>query len=89
MIVLMLLLAGQAADADAMMKGAGARLSVPCGEACVAPSPDLRYRIDTEEPAGLDPKDRALADKAGRCAVVGDRICTRPPRRLWSAPLRR
>lgn len=83
----LLLLAGQQPPpADALMKGAGDRLSVPCGPECERPKADERYRLgDADENGPHAP--RAVDDTGARCSVVGARVCTRPPRKLFSTPL--
>lgn len=83
-LALLLLLAGQAADPDALIKDASTRLSVPCGEACAPVRPDERYRIERDgEPGG----PRIVDERGARCGVIGDRVCTRKPRTLLSAPI--
>lgn len=71
---------------DALLKSANKRLNVPCGPECDPPKPDERYRLgDTDEADARAP--RAVDDTGGKCSVVGDRLCTRPPRKLFSTPL--
>lgn len=85
---LLLLLLGQQPAADALMRTAGERLSVPCGEACAPPKPGERFRLgDTDE---VEPRaPRAVDDTGARCSVIGTRPCTRRPRKIFSTPLSR
>lgn len=82
----LLLLAGQQPEADALITRAGDRLSVPCGPECDRPKAGERYRLGEADEGG--PRaPRAVDDTGARCSVVGARVCTRPPRRLFSTPL--
>ncbi|HEX8387887.1 MAG TPA: hypothetical protein VF636_02620 [Sphingomonas sp.] len=92
MIAAALTLLLSAQSADALVEGARERLKAGCerpdGSSCDAPSPDAEFRIDVDgEAAGATGKDRAVRDDGRRCAVTGPTICTRPPRRILSAPL--
>ena len=83
---LLLLLLAQQPAGDALLKGANERLRPPCGPECDPPKPDERYRLGDADEAGPRPP-RVVDDTGGKCSVVGARLCTRPPRKLFSTPL--
>lgn len=90
-MTLALAMALLAQDAGALMRAADARLSVPCeGEGeCAAAPPDARFRIEQDDAGAIGAKERAIRDTGARCSVVGARVCTRPPRTLFSTPVDR
>lgn len=82
----LLALVAQEPRAEALMSRADARLSVPCGAECAPPAPDQRYRLgDTDE--GTRAAPRSVDDTGARCSVVGARVCTGRPRKLFSTSL--
>lgn len=82
----LLILVAQEPRGDSLMTRADARLSVPCGAECAPPAPQERYRLgDSDERARAAP--RAVDDTGARCSVVGARVCTGRPRKLFSTPL--
>ena len=81
-----LLLLAVPQDAGTLMRNAGAKLNAPCVTDCGPPPPDRRYRVDREADLG-DRKAGAVNETGRRCAIDGPTLCTRPPKKLLSAPL--
>jgi hypothetical protein len=63
---------------DARLRIAGCGYSAT-GRCATARSP---YRLPLAEPLGPTAKDDALAQTGNRCALIGQTICTHPPREI-------
>jgi len=82
MIALALMLASQA-DAGALMRTAGARLSV--AEAPVEAA-DARFRVERDG-ADAEPRAPRAVDATGTSCGTSVRVCTNKPRTWLSAPI--
>ncbi|HEU0066059.1 MAG TPA: hypothetical protein VFQ57_02335 [Sphingomonas sp.] len=68
-----------------LVASASGRLAITCGGRECAPRPasDL-YRVDASDDSAMTSKDRAFRDDGSRCQVVGAKLCTRQPRKIFS-----
>jgi|SRR3569623_629155 len=67
---------------DARLRIAGCGYSAT-GRCATARSP---YRLPLDQPLGPTAKAEALAQTGDRCALIGQTICTHPPRTILRVP---